>query len=110
MPAAQLKPTIPALAWLFNDRCDKISGDVVAGLIVALMLVPQVMACALLAGLPREAGPSAGILPLLSYGFSATAVCSPWGRKNIPRHRRSDAQTQVRIDQNLNHEILTTGG
>jgi SulP family sulfate permease len=40
-----------------------------AGLIVAIMLVPQGMAYALLAGLPPEVGLYASILPLILYGL-----------------------------------------
>ena len=40
-----------------------------AGLIVAIMLVPQSMAYALLAGLPPQIGLYASIFPLLIYGL-----------------------------------------
>lgn len=69
MAAARLKQYIPNIDWLFNYRRDDLSGDVVAGLIVAIMLVPQGMAYALLAGLPPEAGLYASILPLLLYSL-----------------------------------------
>ena len=41
--------------------------DVVAGLIVVMMLVPQSLAYALLAGLPAEAGLFASVLPIAAY-------------------------------------------
>ncbi len=69
MAAARLKQYIPAIDWLFNYRRDDLYGDVVAGLVVAIMLVPQGMAYALLAGLPPEAGLYASILPLLLYSL-----------------------------------------
>ena len=59
--------------------------DVVAGLTVATMLIPQSMAYALLAGLPPIVGLYAGILPVLVYGllgstrtltFGPTAITS----------------------------------
>ncbi len=75
MAAASLKQYIPAIDWLFNYRREDLSGDVVAGLIVAIMLVPQGMAYALLAGLPPEAGLYASILPLLMYSvFGSSRV------------------------------------
>ena len=44
-----------------------------AGVIVAIMLVPQGMAYALLAGLPPEVGLYASILPLIIYGLLGTS-------------------------------------
>lgn len=47
--------------------------DLTAGLIVAIMLIPQAMAYALLAGLPPQIGLYAGILPPLIYGLLGTS-------------------------------------
>ena len=38
--------------WLKHYRRDLLAGDIAAGVIVALMLIPQGMAYALVAGLP----------------------------------------------------------
>ena len=55
--------------WLRSyDRAD-LRGDLVAGLTTAVMLVPQGMAYALLAGLPPIAGLYAATLPLVVYAF-----------------------------------------
>lgn len=43
--------------------------DVVAALVVAILLVPQCLAYALLAGLPAQAGLYASLLPLLAYAL-----------------------------------------
>ncbi len=54
--------------------------DVVAGLVVVVMLVPQSMAYALLAGVPIATGLYASILPLLGYalfGSSRTLAVGP---------------------------------
>jgi SulP family sulfate permease len=48
-------------------------GDLMAGLIVAIMLVPQSMAYAMLAGLPPQTGLYASILPLVLYGLFGTS-------------------------------------
>ncbi|MFW5709127.1 MAG: SulP family inorganic anion transporter [Chloroflexota bacterium] len=60
---------LPFLDWLLHYRRENLSGDIVAGVIVAVMLVPQSMAYALLAGLPPEVGIYASILPLFIYGL-----------------------------------------
>ena len=60
---------LPFLDWLVHYRRGDLPGDLMAGVIVAIMLVPQGMAYALLAGLPPEVGLYASIVPLLIYGL-----------------------------------------
>lgn len=64
-----LRRWLPAGHWLQNYPREHLVGDVLAGFIVAVMLVPQGMAYALLAGLPPEVGLYASILPLIIYGL-----------------------------------------
>ena len=64
---------IPVLSWGRHYQREWLTGDLLAGLIVAIMLVPQGMAYALLAGLPPQVGLYASILPLLIYGLLGTS-------------------------------------
>ena len=64
---------LPILGWLPRYRRTDLVGDLLAGLIVAIMLVPQGMAYALLAGLPPQVGLYASILPLVLYGLFGTS-------------------------------------
>lgn len=64
-----LKRYLPFLQWLVNYRRTDLTGDLMAGIIVAIMLVPQGMAYALLAGLPPQVGLYASIVPLFMYGL-----------------------------------------
>ncbi|MCS6845582.1 MAG: solute carrier family 26 protein [Caldilineales bacterium] len=64
---------VPALAWVRNYRRDYLAGDLMAGLVVAIMLVPQSMAYALLGGLPPQAGLYASIAPLVVYALLGTS-------------------------------------
>lgn len=57
------------IGWLLGYRSEYLTGDLLAGLFVALLLVPQSMAYALLAELPAEAGLFAAMLPLLLYAL-----------------------------------------
>ncbi|SEF44522.1 SulP family inorganic anion transporter [Oceanospirillum linum] len=59
----------PILGWLADYRRDTLVNDVLAGVIVAIMLVPQGMAYAFLAGLPPQMGLYAGIIPLFVYAL-----------------------------------------
>ena len=48
-------------------------GDMVAAIIVAIMLIPQSLAYAMLAGLPAEVGLYASIFPLIAYALLGTS-------------------------------------
>ncbi|SDT14477.1 sulfate permease, SulP family [Halopseudomonas xinjiangensis] len=62
------------LAWLRNYRAAWLSGDVTAGLVVSVMIIPQSMAYAMLAGLPVEIGLYASMLPLVGYALFASSM------------------------------------
>jgi len=54
-------------AWLRGYQGAWLAGDLTAGLIVTVMLIPQSLAYAMLAGLPPQVGLYASILPLVAY-------------------------------------------
>lgn len=64
---------IPSLAWIPAYSRDKLSGDLSAGLTVGVMLIPQGMAYALIAGLPPIYGLYAALIPLLVYALLGTS-------------------------------------
>lgn len=67
-------------SWLRSYQRSWLSGDLVAGVIVTVMLIPQSLAYALLAGLPPEVGLYASILPIVAYallGSSMTLAVGP---------------------------------
>jgi SulP family sulfate permease len=64
---------LPFLDWLVHYRRVDLVGDLLGGVIVAIMLVPQGMAYAMLAGLPPEIGLYASIVPLIIYGLLGTS-------------------------------------
>jgi len=71
---------MPTLDWLRCYQRADLVGDLVAGTIVAIMLVPQAMAYALLAGLPPQVGLYASMFPLVLYallGSSRTLAVGP---------------------------------
>jgi sulfate permease, SulP family len=67
MYAQLFKRIVPMADWLPRYAKADLPGDVIAGGIVAVMLVPQAMAYAMLAGLPPQVGLYASILPLVAY-------------------------------------------
>ena len=60
-------PTLPILEWGRSYNRENLTNDLVAALIVTIMLIPQSLAYALLAGLPPEVGLYASVAPLLLY-------------------------------------------
>lgn len=60
---------LPALHWLRHYPRANLSGDLGAGVTVAVMLVPQGIAYAQLAGLPPVHGLYAATLPLIAYAL-----------------------------------------
>ena len=65
---------IPAIDWLSSYRRANLASDLVAGVIVAIMLVPQSMAYALLAGLPAQVGLYASVVPVALYALLGTST------------------------------------
>ena len=55
--------------WMSQYRREWFSGDLIGGLIVTIMLIPQSMAYAMLAGAPPQYGLYASILPVIVYAF-----------------------------------------
>ncbi len=60
-------PSLPILEWGRQYDKEAFTSDLVAALIVTIMLIPQSLAYALLAGLPPEVGLYASVAPLLLY-------------------------------------------
>lgn len=64
---------LPILSWGRPYRPADLRPDIVAGVTVAAMLIPQVMAYALLAGLPPQVGLYASTVPIAVYALFGTS-------------------------------------
>ncbi len=64
-----LKRLIPILEWLPNYKKAHLRGDVLAGLTVGIVLIPQGIAYALIAGLPPIYGLYAALVPQVVYAI-----------------------------------------
>ena len=64
---------IPITAWLKQYTRHDFNSDFFAGIITAILFVPQGIAYAMLAGLPPQVGLYASILPPLIYAFLGTS-------------------------------------
>ena len=76
----QMSDFIPFLSWIRAYGRRHVKADLVAGLTVAVVAVPQCMAYALIAGLPVQYGLYAAIVPAIIgslWGSSAQLVTGP---------------------------------
>ncbi len=73
MQLPRLTRYLPILDWARSYDRDTATSDLVAAVIVTIMLIPQSLAYALLAGLPAEMGLYASILPLVAYAIFGTS-------------------------------------
>jgi sulfate permease, SulP family len=64
-----MRKLLPFTDWLFHYRRENLAGDLLAGAIVTVMLIPQSLAYAMLAGLPPQYGLYASIAPLFVYAL-----------------------------------------
>ena len=62
---------LPFFPWLKDVRLngETVTGDMSAAVVVTLMLIPQSLAYALLAGMPAHVGLYASVLPLIGYAL-----------------------------------------
>ncbi|MEM1142515.1 MAG: SulP family inorganic anion transporter, partial [Pseudomonadota bacterium] len=68
-----LKRFLPGLRWYEDYRPGDLKADLISGLTVAFILIPQGMAYAAVAGLPPELGLYACIFPPLIYALLGTS-------------------------------------
>ncbi len=68
-----MKTFIPILNWLPDYKSEYLKDDFIAGLTVAVLLIPQGMAYALIAGLPPIYGLYAALTPQIIYAFLGTS-------------------------------------
>ncbi|MCM2971743.1 SulP family inorganic anion transporter [Larsenimonas suaedae] len=69
-----LKRLLPITEWLPGYNVRSLSDDALAAVIVTLMLIPQALAYALLAGVPAVVGLYASMLPLALYTFFGSST------------------------------------
>ena len=71
--ARVIKGYLPILEWGAKYNSKTFSNDMIVALIVTMMLIPQSLAYAILAGLPPEIGLYASMAPLILYAIFGTS-------------------------------------
>ncbi|ETX09384.1 sulfate:proton symporter [Marinomonas ushuaiensis DSM 15871] len=64
----------PAVSWLKHYNREQFGQDATAAFIVTMLLIPQSLAYAMLAGVPPEVGLYSSILPLVLYAIFGTST------------------------------------
>ncbi|NJM50351.1 MAG: sulfate permease [Sphingomonadales bacterium] len=68
-----IRKFLPILEWGKGYGGAMLTNDLIAALIVTIMLIPQSLAYAMLAGLPPEIGLYASMLPIIAYALFGTS-------------------------------------
>ncbi len=68
-----LKRSFPVIEWAPKVNSSSLKMDVIAGLTVAVMLIPQSMSYANIAGLQYKYGLYTSVLPIITYGLMGTS-------------------------------------
>ena len=66
---------LPALVWARHYRLKDLRNDAVAAIVVAVMLIPQALGLALVAGVPAQAGLYAAMSGLTIYALFGSSRC-----------------------------------
>lgn len=88
---------LPILDWGRQYNSETLTSDLVAAVIVTIMLIPQSLAYALLAGLPAQVGLYASILPLVAYAVFGTSRALAVGPVAVVSLMTAAAASQVAI-------------
>ena len=100
----------PVFDWLSLYERENLKGDLVAGVTVGAMLIPQSMGYALLAGLPAQVGLYSAIVPLVVYaafgrsrqlGVGPTAISSLLTSAAVANLSGGDARVAVELAATL---------
>ncbi|RXP56572.1 sulfate permease [Lutibacter sp. HS1-25] len=103
------KKAIPILNWLPNYQKKWLKGDVIAGVTVSVVLIPQGLAYAMIAGLPPIYGLYAALIPPLIYtifGTSRNISVGPVAMDSIIVATGVSAIAAVGTEQFINLAIL----
>jgi sulfate permease, SulP family len=104
-----MKKYFPILQWLPNYKKSYFKGDLSAGLTVGIMLIPQGMAYAMIAGLPPVYGLYAAMLPQVIYaifGTSRQLAVGPVAMDSLLVATAVSSLAAVGTDQYLNLALL----
>lgn len=93
----------PFLQWTKTYDGTVLTSDLLAAVIVTIMLIPQSLAYAMLAGLPPEVGLYASILPLVAYAIFGTSRTLAVGPVAVVSLMTASAVGQIAAEGTLDY-------
>ncbi len=103
----RIRRWFPVTSWSRKYTRDDLEGDLVAGIITAILLVPQGMAFAILAGLPAQVGLYASVLPPIVYALLGTSRTLAVGPVSVAAIMVAHALGDLPADVDTLHAALT---
>lgn len=93
-------------AWMAFVSRSHLQADVLAGAMVAVLVIPQSLAYALLAGLPAPAGLVASVLPVLAYAWLGSSRTQAVGPVAITAIMTSSLLAPLAVPGSAQHVVL----
>lgn len=98
----------PILSWGPDYSVSKLREDVIAGIVVLFITVPQVIAYAFLAGMPAEAGLYAAIVSLVAYTFFGSSKALAVGPTAVIAMMTLQVASEYGIPGTPGYQLLAT--
>jgi len=108
MKAWKLETFLPFLKWAKDYKKTTFLDDFIAALVISMMLIPQSLAYAMLAGLPPQAGLYASLLPLVAYALLGSSGPLSVGPFAITSIMTATALASLFATNNFNTEQMLT--
>lgn len=99
----RLEKLFPCLSWLRVYKGSQFSSDLIAAVIVTIMLIPQSLAYALLAGVAPQVGLYASILPLMIYALFGTSRTLSVGPVAVASLMTAAAIQNLGVENNVDY-------
>ncbi|MES2633745.1 MAG: sulfate permease [Pseudomonadota bacterium] len=93
--------------WIAGYDRSKAAQDAVAGIVVTILLVPQSLAYAMLAGLPAHVGMYASLLPLLAYAVFGSSMTLSVGPVAVASLMTAAAVTPLAVAGSADYVLLS---
>ncbi|WP_082151616.1 SulP family inorganic anion transporter [Caenimonas sp. SL110] len=94
-------------SWIAGYDRGKAAQDAVAGIVVTILLVPQSLAYAMLAGLPAHVGMYASLLPLLAYAVLGSSMTLSVGPVAVASLMTAAAVTPLAVAGSADYVLLS---
>ena len=106
MRESKLETLLPFLKWAKHYKKTTFLDDSIAAIVISMMLIPQSLAYAMLAGLPPQTGLYASLLPLIAYALLGSSGPLSVGPFAITSIMTATALASLFATNNFNNEQM----